>query len=255
MSIEDDIAFLERVPALRLLGRDALRILAIGSENRYIHEGISLFGEGEDADGAYVVQEGSFDLVSEKSAMRAERRRTGHADRRACAAHRNQAAGRGDRARAVERGAHSAPAFSENARRLSGRGACACATRLRRASIRPRANSPACARAGGRAGAKVTTVRRAAIEAALRHLAPKIPPHEFGAVVDHALDSEGLSTAAPESAAWLSLVAYVRHVFTEYDELLGARLRSRQRAPFRRGGDGGGAAANGACGAKLGEDD
>jgi len=67
MTIEDDIAFLERVPALRLLGGDALRILAIGSENRYIHEGISLFGEGEDADGAYVVQEGSFDLVSERS--------------------------------------------------------------------------------------------------------------------------------------------------------------------------------------------
>ena len=69
MTIEDDIAFLERVPALRLLGRDALRILAIGSENRYIHEGISLFGEGEDADGAYVVQEGSFDLVSQKSSI------------------------------------------------------------------------------------------------------------------------------------------------------------------------------------------
>src|SRR3954447_9484814 len=69
MTIEDDIAFLERVPALRLLGRDALRILAIGSESRTIHEGISLFGEGEDADGAYVVQEGSFDLVSEKSSI------------------------------------------------------------------------------------------------------------------------------------------------------------------------------------------
>ena len=69
MTIEEDIAFLERVPALRLLGRDALRILAIGSESRYIHEGISLFGEGEDADGAYVVQEGSFDLVSEKSSI------------------------------------------------------------------------------------------------------------------------------------------------------------------------------------------
>ena len=65
MSIEDDIAFLERVPALRLLGRDALRILAIGSESRYVHEGTLLFGEGEDADSAYVVQEGSFDLVSE----------------------------------------------------------------------------------------------------------------------------------------------------------------------------------------------
>jgi CRP-like cAMP-binding protein len=69
MSIEDDIAFLERVPSLRLLGRDALRILAIGAESRYIHEGISLFGEGEDADSAYVVQEGSFDLVSEKNTI------------------------------------------------------------------------------------------------------------------------------------------------------------------------------------------
>ncbi len=62
--------------------------------------------------------------------------------------------------------------------------------------------------------------RRDEIEAALRHLAPKIPPHEFGAVVDHALDSAGLRGAGPDKAAWLSLVAYARHVFTEYDELL-----------------------------------
>lgn len=62
--------------------------------------------------------------------------------------------------------------------------------------------------------------RRAAIEAALRHLAPRIPTHEFGAVVDRALDSPGLRSAAPQAAAWLSLVAYVRHVFTEYEELL-----------------------------------
>ena len=63
MTIEDDIAFLQGVPALAILGRDALRILAIGTENRYVHEGVTLFGEGEQADGAYVVQEGSFDLV------------------------------------------------------------------------------------------------------------------------------------------------------------------------------------------------
>jgi hypothetical protein len=62
--------------------------------------------------------------------------------------------------------------------------------------------------------------RRAALEAALRHLAPRIPKHEFGAVVDHALDSIGLQTAAIETAVWLSLVAYVRHVLTEYDALL-----------------------------------
>jgi hypothetical protein len=63
-------------------------------------------------------------------------------------------------------------------------------------------------------------VKRSSIEGALRQLAPKIPPHEFGAVVDHALDSAGLRSASPETAAWLSLVAYVRHAFTEYDDLL-----------------------------------
>lgn len=47
-----------------------------------------------------------------------------------------------------------------------------------------------------------------------------MPPHEFGAVVDHALDSRGLKASAPEAAAWLSLVAYVRHALTEYDDLL-----------------------------------
>ena len=62
--------------------------------------------------------------------------------------------------------------------------------------------------------------KRADIEAALRRLAPKIPPHEFAAVADHAVDSRGLRSASPETAAWLSLVAYVRHVFTDYDELL-----------------------------------
>ena len=62
--------------------------------------------------------------------------------------------------------------------------------------------------------------KRADIESALRRLAPRIPPHEFGAVVDHACDSRGLRTSAPETAVWLSLVAYVRHAFTEYDDLL-----------------------------------
>jgi hypothetical protein len=62
--------------------------------------------------------------------------------------------------------------------------------------------------------------KRGDIESALRHLAPQLPAHEFGAVVDHAMDSKGLGVAAPETAAWLSLVAYARHVFTEYDALL-----------------------------------
>ena len=43
MAIEDDISLLERVPTLGLLGRQALRILAIGAETRYIHSGELLF--------------------------------------------------------------------------------------------------------------------------------------------------------------------------------------------------------------------
>ncbi len=61
---------------------------------------------------------------------------------------------------------------------------------------------------------------RTDIEIALRRLAPGMPKHEFGAVVDHARDSRGLATASPETAAWLSLVAYVRHALTDYDDLL-----------------------------------
>ena len=60
MSIEDDIALLERVPTLRLLGTDALRVLAIGSEQREFERGELLFTVGEDADAGFVVQRGTF---------------------------------------------------------------------------------------------------------------------------------------------------------------------------------------------------
>ena len=62
MSIEDDIAFFERVPTLRLLGRSALRILAIGAESRYVHQGEALFKAGDPTDCGFVIQEGSFTL-------------------------------------------------------------------------------------------------------------------------------------------------------------------------------------------------
>jgi CRP-like cAMP-binding protein len=63
MTVEDDIAFFERVPTLNLLGRQALRILAIGAQTRYVHGGEVLFSAGETADGGFVVQEGSFNLA------------------------------------------------------------------------------------------------------------------------------------------------------------------------------------------------
>jgi len=62
MTIEADIAFLERIPFLRRLGAPALRILAIGAESYRVEPGQVLFAAGETADGAYIVQQGSFNL-------------------------------------------------------------------------------------------------------------------------------------------------------------------------------------------------
>jgi CRP-like cAMP-binding protein len=65
MSLEDDIAFLSGVPTLAVLGQEPLRILAIGAESRFVHDGEMLFREGEAADAGYVVQEGRLALSSE----------------------------------------------------------------------------------------------------------------------------------------------------------------------------------------------
>jgi CRP-like cAMP-binding protein len=67
MTIENDIAFLERIPILRQLGPAALRILAIGAESYSVEPGEVLFSAGETADGAYIVQQGSFDLEPERT--------------------------------------------------------------------------------------------------------------------------------------------------------------------------------------------
>jgi CRP-like cAMP-binding protein len=67
MSIDEDIRFLERVPGLAILGREPLRIVAIGAESRSIQGGDVLFRRGEAADGAYVVQEGSFRLTADET--------------------------------------------------------------------------------------------------------------------------------------------------------------------------------------------
>ena len=64
------------------------------------------------------------------------------------------------------------------------------------------------------------TNRRQAVERALALLAPRLPDFEAEAVTDRALASPGLRGAAPETAAWLALASYARHVFTDYDALL-----------------------------------
>ena len=62
MGIEEDIAAIERVPMLRMLGRTALRILAIGAESRQVAAGDVLFAAGDVSDCGYIVQDGSFAL-------------------------------------------------------------------------------------------------------------------------------------------------------------------------------------------------
>ena len=68
MSIEDDVALLERVATLRLLGTNALRMLAIGSEQRDFRRGELLFTAGDDADAGFVVQRGSFRIADDQGA-------------------------------------------------------------------------------------------------------------------------------------------------------------------------------------------
>jgi CRP-like cAMP-binding protein len=67
MTIEDDIAFLQRIPILRPLGSSALRIIAIGAESSRVEAGQVLFKAGETADGAYIVQHGSFSLEPDRA--------------------------------------------------------------------------------------------------------------------------------------------------------------------------------------------
>ena len=68
MSIEDDVALLERVPTLRVLGTTALRMLAIGSEQRGVGRDAALFHAGEEADAGFVVQRGAFRIEDGRNA-------------------------------------------------------------------------------------------------------------------------------------------------------------------------------------------
>ena len=59
MSLDDDIAFFERVPMLAALGKQALRILAIGAESRHLPSGAVLFYAGDLAEAGYLLQDGA----------------------------------------------------------------------------------------------------------------------------------------------------------------------------------------------------
>ncbi|PWR21713.1 DUF2293 domain-containing protein [Zavarzinia compransoris] len=62
--------------------------------------------------------------------------------------------------------------------------------------------------------------RAAAIDEALRVLAPRLPARDRAAVVDRALGSRQMRAAPAPASAWAALVGYGRHGFTDYDRLL-----------------------------------
>lgn len=66
MTIEDEIDFLARVPALGRLGDGALRSLAIAAEAYSVQPGEVLFTAGEAAHGALIVQQGTVGLKPER---------------------------------------------------------------------------------------------------------------------------------------------------------------------------------------------
>src|SRR5215207_5273946 len=65
MSIEDDVKLLAGVPTLKLLGIEALRVLAIGSEARRVRRDEALFHAGDTSDAGFVVQSGAIRVSSQ----------------------------------------------------------------------------------------------------------------------------------------------------------------------------------------------
>jgi CRP-like cAMP-binding protein len=64
MAIDEDIVFLGRIATFRVLGRDAMRILAISAEPVHLSGGEQLFEEGEPADGGYILVNGAIEMKS-----------------------------------------------------------------------------------------------------------------------------------------------------------------------------------------------
>lgn len=70
MSIEDDVNLLASIPTLRLLGIEALRVLAIGAEVRVIRRDETLFSAGDNADCGFVVQSGAIRVASHEGGIK-----------------------------------------------------------------------------------------------------------------------------------------------------------------------------------------
>lgn len=72
MALGQDSERLARVPLLRCLEPDALRLLAFAGDSRIVPAGGSLFHAGEGSDGAYLVVSGTFVLKRDGGEARVE---------------------------------------------------------------------------------------------------------------------------------------------------------------------------------------
>ena len=64
MALNDDVSFLSNVPLFEHFSDEMLRLIAFGSERRAVARNKPLFHEGAEADCAFVVSKGRFDLLS-----------------------------------------------------------------------------------------------------------------------------------------------------------------------------------------------
>lgn len=62
MALDEDILFLRKIATFRVLGPDALRVIAISAEKIHLRAGDVLFEEGEPADSAFAVLAGAIRL-------------------------------------------------------------------------------------------------------------------------------------------------------------------------------------------------
>lgn len=62
MSLEDDISKLSRIPALTVLGPEALRLIAFSAETRILRAGDILFRKDEASNGGFALLSGSIAL-------------------------------------------------------------------------------------------------------------------------------------------------------------------------------------------------
>ncbi len=63
MGLQEDIDLLSRVTLFRDFGLEHLRLIAFGTERQVLKKGTTLFSEGDDSEGGYVIASGQVDIV------------------------------------------------------------------------------------------------------------------------------------------------------------------------------------------------